>query len=84
MITESTWNAMLIGSVGSHWLDKNTNWLETGIVIYDHDFWSGGYGSEAYKLWIDFLFESTGLHRLGMSTWSRNIRMMKVAEKLGT
>lgn len=76
MITESTWNAMLIGSVGSHWLDKNTNWLETGIVIYDHDFWSGGYGSEAYKLWIDFLFESTGLHRLGMSTWSRNIRMI--------
>ncbi|MEX0417839.1 GNAT family N-acetyltransferase, partial [Bacillus sp. C30] len=39
--------------------------------------------AEAYKLWIDFLFRSTELHRLGMSTWSGNIRMMKVAEKMG-
>jgi RimJ/RimL family protein N-acetyltransferase len=73
----------LIGTVGSYWVDKNTNWLETGIVIYDKNYWNGGYGTEAYKLWIDFLFRSTGLHRLGMSTWSGNVRMIKVAEKLG-
>ncbi|HLR69691.1 MAG TPA: GNAT family protein, partial [Virgibacillus sp.] len=30
-----------------------------------------------------FLFESTGIHRLGMSTLSGNVRMMKVAEKIG-
>ncbi|SDN87708.1 GNAT family N-acetyltransferase [Bacillus sp. OK048] len=80
----------LIGTVGSYWvdkntnwLDKNTNWLETGIVIYDKNYWNGGYGTEAYKLWIDFLFGSTDLHRLGMSTWSGNVGMMKVAEKIG-
>jgi RimJ/RimL family protein N-acetyltransferase len=73
----------VIGYVGSYWVDKNTNWLETGIVIYDKKFWNGGYGSEAYKLWIDFLFTSTDLHRLGMSTWSGNRRMMKVAERIG-
>lgn len=73
----------LIGTVGCYWVDKNTNWLETGIVIYDKNYWNGGYGTEAYKLWIDFLFRSTELHRLGMSTWSGNIRMMKVAEKMG-
>lgn len=72
-----------IGNVGSYWVDKNTNWLETGIVIYDKNYWNGGYGSEAYKLWIDFLFTSTDLHRLGMSTWSGNIRMVKVAERIG-
>jgi RimJ/RimL family protein N-acetyltransferase len=76
-------NEKMIGSVGSYWVDRNTNWLETGIVIYDKDFWNGGYGSEAYKLWIDFLFKSTNIHRLGMSTWSGNMRMMKVAEKIG-
>ncbi|ASK64154.1 hypothetical protein CFK37_19355 [Virgibacillus phasianinus] len=53
------------------------------MVIYDKDFWNGGYGSEAYRLWIDFLFKSTDLHRLGMSTWSGNVRMMKVAVKIG-
>lgn len=72
-----------IGYVGAYWVDKNTNWLETGIVIYDSTYWNGGYGSEAYKLWINHLFESTEIHRLGMSTWSGNIRMMKAAEKLG-
>ena len=76
-------NGEFIGSVGAYWVDKNTNWLETGLVIYKKDYWNGGYGTEAYKLWIDFLFEKTGLHRLGASTWSGNIRMIKVAEKLG-
>ncbi|RLL48326.1 N-acetyltransferase [Oceanobacillus piezotolerans] len=73
----------VIGSVGCYWVDQNTNWLETGIVIYDSNYWNGGYGTEAYKLWIDFLFNSTDLHRLGMSTWSGNTRMVKVAEKIG-
>lgn len=72
-----------IGYVGSYWVDKNTYWLETGIVIYDSNFWNDGYGSESYQLWIDFLFTSTDIHRLGMSTWSGNKRMMKVANKLG-
>ena len=72
-----------IGYVGAYWIDRNTNWLETGIVIYDTDYWNGGYGSEAYRLWIGFLFEFTELYRLGMSTWSGNERMMKVAERLG-
>jgi len=76
-------NNKAIGNVGSYWVDKNTNWLETGIVIYDKEFWNGGYGSEAYKRWIDFLFTSTDLHRLGMSTWSGNHRMMKVADRIG-
>ncbi|NGP45527.1 GNAT family N-acetyltransferase [Bacillaceae bacterium SIJ1] len=72
-----------IGNVGSYWIDQNTNWLETGVVIYEHTLWNGGYGFEAYKMWIDFLFSATGIHRLGMSTWSGNVRMMKVAEKIG-
>lgn len=78
-----TVNNKFIGTVGSYWVDKNTNWLETGIVTYDKNFWNGGYGSEAYKLWIEYLFEKTNLHRLGMSTWSGNDRMMRVAEKVG-
>lgn len=76
-------NEKTVGTVSCYWVDKHTNWLETGIVIYDSAYWSGGYGTEAYRMWIDFLFESTSLHRLGMSTWSGNIRMMKTAAKIG-
>ncbi|MGP4074672.1 GNAT family N-acetyltransferase [Halobacillus sp. K22] len=73
----------IIGYVGAYWVDPNTDWLETGIVIYNKNYWNGGYGSEAYKLWIEFLFRTTDLHRLGLSTWSGNVRMIKAAEKLG-
>lgn len=76
-------DSVVIGTVGLYWVDQNTNWLETGIVIYNPAYWNGGFGTEAYQLWIDFLFHSTSLHRLGMSTWSGNKRMMKVAEKVG-
>jgi len=69
-------NDQFIGVVGAYW-------VETGIVTYNLEYWNGGYGSEAYSLWIDYLFENTTLHRLGMSTWSGNERMMRVAEKLG-
>ncbi len=72
-----------VGTVSCYWVDKHTDWLETGIVIYDSDYWSGGYGTEAYGMWINFLFEFTPLHRLGMSTWSGNIRMIKTAAKIG-
>lgn len=78
-----TVNGQFIGVVGAYWVDPNTNWLETGIVTYPSAYWNGGYGSEAYRLWIDYLFQNTPLHRIGMSTWSGNERMMHVAEKLG-
>ncbi|TMW71446.1 GNAT family N-acetyltransferase [Alteribacter natronophilus] len=73
----------VIGTVGCYWVDRNTNWLETGIVIYNPTFWEGGFGTEAYRLWIDYLFEATGIHRLGMSTWSGNVRMIKLAARIG-
>ncbi|MDZ5783107.1 GNAT family N-acetyltransferase [Marinococcus luteus] len=72
-----------IGYTGAYWVDANTYWMETGIVIYDPAYWNGGYGTEAYRLWIDYLFHHTDLHRLGTSTWSANERMMQVAKKLG-
>src|SRR5690606_26614556 len=59
-------------------------WLEMGIVIYLPEYWNGGYGTEAIKLWIEYLFESLPLiARVGYTTWSGNIRMIKVGEKLG-
>jgi RimJ/RimL family protein N-acetyltransferase len=36
------------------------------------------------RLWIDQIFEERPeLIRIGLSTWSGNLRMMKLAEKLG-
>ncbi|GAF66361.1 putative acetyltransferase [Bacillus sp. TS-2] len=76
-------NNKVIGYVSCYWVDRNTNWLETGIVIYDSDYWNGGYGTESYQLWISYLFTNTHLHRIGMSSWSGNKRMLAVANKIG-
>ncbi|SUM64273.1 GNAT family N-acetyltransferase [Staphylococcus hominis] len=36
-----------------------------------------------FKKWINYLFKETDANRIGTSTWSGNIRMMKVASKAG-
>ena len=88
--TELTRNYLVIeiagelkGTVGRYWVSEETNWFEIGIVIYDSRYWSGGYGTEAFKMWMDYLFNSMDTVRLGMGTWSGNERMMKLAAKCG-
>lgn len=74
----------MIGTVNYYWEHKPSNWMEVGIVIYKPNYWNGGYGTEALKLWIDYLFEHyPEIPRIGFTTWSGNHRMIKVGEKLG-
>ncbi|MBO1626794.1 GNAT family N-acetyltransferase [Bacillus arachidis] len=73
----------IIGTVGFYWEYKASRWLEIGIAIYDPAYWNGGYGTEALQLYRDLLFENMEIGRVGLTTWSGNERMMKVAEKIG-
>ncbi|WP_173916663.1 GNAT family N-acetyltransferase [Halobacillus sp. Marseille-Q1614] len=73
----------IIGTVSYYWEHKASLWLEVGIGIYSKEYWGGGYGSEALELWIDHLFHELPLARVGLTTWSKNERMMKVGKKLG-
>lgn len=74
----------LTGTVNWYWKSKETNWMEVGIAIYDENLWNKGIGYKALKLWINEIFIShPELVRIGLSTWSGNIGMMKLAEKLG-
>lgn len=74
----------LIGEVSWYWKSKETNWMEIGIVIFNSKFWSKGIGFQALSLWIDELFtEKKEIVRLGLSTWSGNDGMLKLAQKLG-
>lgn len=73
----------LIGTVSYYWEHKPSNWLEVGIVIYNRQYWNGGCGTKALLQWIDELFTDMPLVRVGLTTWSGNVRMMKCAEKLG-
>lgn len=73
----------LIGTVGWYWVDELTNWLCNGIVIFDSNYWAGRYGTEAFSLWTDYIFENMNVERVGISTWSGNERMIALAKKIG-
>lgn len=74
----------LIGEVSWHWKSEETNWMEIGIVIFDESYWARGLGQQALKLWITDLFNTYHqLVRIGLSTWSGNTGMIKLAVKLG-
>ncbi len=57
-------------------------WL-IGIDICDDDRLNRGLGTEALRLWIDYLFTHSQIKYIGLKTYSFNKRMMRVAEKLG-
>ena len=83
MVIHSLKNIVL-GMVTRYWISEETNWPALGITIYDPEFWGKGIGYEALGLWCQYLFDNEPKFvRLDLRTWSGNIGMMKVAEKLG-
>ncbi len=62
--------------------DRPSVWF-VGINICEDDYLNHGFGTEALKLWVDYLFANSEFHKLCLDTWSFNPRMMKVAEKVG-
>ncbi|HFN7437409.1 TPA: GNAT family protein [Streptococcus pneumoniae] len=73
----------LVETVSRYWVCKQTRWMELGIGIYDKKFWNTGIGKVAMLQWIDRTFQDyLELEHLGLTTWSGNFGMMKLAEKL--
>ena len=74
----------IIGQVNWYWKSEETLWMEVGIIIFNEFYWGKGIGYVALRMWINEIFAmNPKLIRLGLSTWSGNERMMKLAEKLG-
>jgi len=67
-----------------NWKIKETHWRNVGIDIYDPRHRGKGLGFEALGLWTDHLFDVLPeIVRLGIGTWSGNVRMVGLARKLG-
>jgi RimJ/RimL family protein N-acetyltransferase len=54
-----------------------------GIDICENAHLNHGVGTETLKLWVDYLFAHSNIHRIALDTWSLNPRMIRVAEKVG-
>lgn len=77
-----------IGWVNSYYLDKNFKYTKDGgmtaigIDIPETDIRHKGYGTAAFKLFVEYL-NSKGINDIYTETWSGNKRMIHTAEKLG-
>lgn len=73
----------VFGTVSYYYEDAGKEWLEVGIILHQSDRWNRGVGTRVLKLWVDHLFNTLSTARVGLTTWSGNGRMVRVAEKVG-
>lgn len=73
----------LIGSVSRYGNKRFPDVYYIGINICEDLYLNQGLGTEALRLWLNYLFVHSTVHKIECHTWSLNPRMMRVAEKLG-
>ena len=66
---------------------QHVNWLArvavVGIMIGDKDYWGKGYGTDAMRVLMKFIFEDMNIHKIRLSTFSFNSRAKRCYEKCG-
>ncbi len=66
---------------------QTVNWLArvatVGIMIGDKEYWGKGYGTDAMKVLMKFIFQNMNIHKIRLSTFSFNLRAKKCYEKCG-
>lgn len=78
------YNDILVGQVSHYWENRDTRWLEMGIIIYDDNYWGRSIGTISIKQYTTMLFNQyPEIQRVGYTTWSGNPGMMKIGEHLG-
>ena len=72
-----------IGWVVVYYKKDDPHMTEFGVSFPEDSFWGKGLGTEALRLWIDYLFEEFKLTRIGFSTWDGNTAVKIIGQKLG-
>jgi RimJ/RimL family protein N-acetyltransferase len=73
----------LIGFTTFSSLDGDNGSVLFHITIGERDAWGRGLGTEATSLMLGHAFERLGLHRVGLSVFSYNLRAIRAYEKAG-
>jgi ribosomal-protein-alanine N-acetyltransferase len=72
-----------IGNVMYYNIDEQRGEAELGITIGDKRYWSHGYGTDAVRTFLRYLFTETRLRRIYLNTLDWNIRAQKSFRKAG-
>jgi RimJ/RimL family protein N-acetyltransferase len=72
-----------IGGCGINNLDWKNSVATVGIFIGDKDYWGKGYGTDAMKVLVKFIFEQMNINKVKLHTFSFNERAIKSYKKCG-
>jgi RimJ/RimL family protein N-acetyltransferase len=80
---ESLENGEHIGNVMYYNIDEQRGEAELGITIGDRRYWSTGYGRDAVRTFVRYLFETTRLRRIYLNTLDWNLRAQRSFKAAG-
>ncbi len=72
-----------IGMIAYNRIDAPNRSTEIDIVIGDPAYRDRGYGTDAIRAFLAFLFDTVGLHRVWLGTYHHNARARRAYEKCG-
>lgn len=72
-----------IGSISYRDYDRINKKVTLGIHIGEKEFWGKGFGTDAIKAFIKFLFSALDINRIELDTFDDNIRAIKAYQKCG-
>jgi len=72
-----------IGQIDFYDLDWQNRSAWVSIMIGVPEYWSGGYGTEAMRALLGYLFGQLDLHRVSLTTHESNVRAQKSYAKTG-
>ena len=73
----------VIGQIDYYDLDSIARSAWTSIMIGNAEYWGGGYGTEAMRILLHYLFNQVGLHRVALTVHESNTRAQRSYEKNG-
>lgn len=72
-----------IGGCGVNKIDWKNSVAVVGIFIGDKRYWGKGYGTDAMKVLVSFIFDQMNIHKIKLSVFSFNQRAIRSYEKCG-
>lgn len=63
--------------------DFNHGVCDAGIVIGNRKYWGGGYGQEAWNLWVDWILTEGEMRKITAGCFDENTAARKMVERSG-
>ncbi len=78
-----TMDGQHIGNCSYFNVDESSSEAEIGIMIGEKSFWNQGYGTDALKTVLDYIFVQTTIKRIYLKTLRWNVRAQQCFKKCG-